>query len=381
MLAAVELHVERYDLAPLRPQGLLQERVAGILQHQPVVVRDDRFHAAVLRCPASLGTQHVDLGQVVARRGDQPGIGAHRIGELREDADDLAPLGIFQFAQLVVDLHDLDRFDVERTPRGRFVVDEALQLAFIGRGNRDHGLPFADRDLGVGIDDTGPFGGGEHRLQPLGGLPFAFADGAPNLQQGRRSIVPDIAETIDDGVDPLHDPGECLDAAAAGIQRRILPFAGEDERNDAADEAQRPVQGHHLPHVEERPFDTQFGNDMVDVGIFPAGKIVLHVEQQAHLVGKFQPPPDLARRGRESLFGELPAGGTHGAKRCNLFPKPVEADLLLEVCRINHLYVGLNGYCSRLSESRSALAAALAAFLSARSFIFSGLRPKSERWT
>ena len=163
--------------------------------------------------------------------------------------------------------------------------------------------------------------------------------------------------------------------------RQILPFAGEDERNDAADEAQRPVQGHHLPHVEERPFDTQFGNDMVDVGIFPAGKIVLHVEQQAHLVGKFQPPPDLARRGRESLFGELPAGGTHGAKRCNLFPKPVEADLLLEVCRINHLYVGLNGYCSRLSESRSALAAALAAFLSARSFIFSGLRPKSERWT
>lgn len=41
------------------------------------------------------------------------------------------------------------------------------------------------------------------------------------------------------------------------------------------------------------------------------------------------------------------------------------------------------GYCcaARLSESRSARAASFAARRSARAFIFSGSRPKSERWT
>ena len=225
--------------------------MAGVFQHQPVVGRDDRLHAAVLRGPAPLGTQHVDLGQVVARGGDQLRIGPDRGREFGEDADDLAPLGIFQFAQFVVDLHDLDRFDVERTARSRFVVDEALQLAFVGRGDGNHGPPVADRDLRVGLDDARSLGRSQHGLQPLGGLPFAFADGTPDLQQGRRSIVPDIAETIDDGVDPLHDFGKGRDAAAAGVKRRILFFAVENERDDAADDRQRTMQRHHFLDVEE----------------------------------------------------------------------------------------------------------------------------------
>ena len=251
MLATVQLHVERHDLAALRPERLLQQGMAGVFQHQPVVGRDDRLHAAVLRGPAPFGAQHVDLGEVIARIGDQLRIGTHRIGELREDADNLAPLSVFQFAQFVVDLHHLDRLDVERASGSRLVVDEALQFALVGRGDRNHGFAFADRNLGVGIDDAGVLGGRQHGLQTFGGLSLAFADGAPDLQQTGRSVVLHVAETIDDGVDPLHDFGKGRDAAAAGVKRRILFFAVENERDDAADDRQRTMQRHHFLDVEE----------------------------------------------------------------------------------------------------------------------------------
>ena len=99
-------------------------------------------------------------------------------GELREDADDLAPLGILQFAQFVVDLDDLDRLDIEGAARGRLVMDEAVELAFVRGRDGDHGTTVADRDLRVGLDDAGPLGGREDRLQALGCLTLAFADGA-----------------------------------------------------------------------------------------------------------------------------------------------------------------------------------------------------------
>ena len=101
------------------------------------------------------------------------------------------------------------------------------------------------------IDDTGAFGGRQHGLQAFGGLSLAFADGAPDLQQTGRSVVLHVAETIDDGVDPLHDFGKGRDAAAAGVKRRILFFAVENERDDAADDRQRTMQRHHFLDVEE----------------------------------------------------------------------------------------------------------------------------------
>ena len=156
-------------------------------------------------------------------------------------------------------------------------MDKAAQFAFVGCRHRNHGLAFADRNLGVGVDDTRPLGRGQHGLQPLGGLPFAFANGAANLLQGGRRIVLDVAEAVEDAVDALYDLGKRRDTARTGIKGRITLFTVEDERNDAADRGQRAAQGHNLLHVEERAFDAQFGDDVIDIGVFAPGKIVLHV--------------------------------------------------------------------------------------------------------
>ena len=233
--------------------------MAGVLQHQPVVRREDRPHTSVLRGPAALGAQHVHFREIIARIGDQPGVGTYRLGELGEYAHDLAPLGIFQLAQFVVDLHHLDRLDVEGLSRRRFVVDESVELAFVTRGDRNHGPPVADRNLGVGIDDTRPLGRSQHGLQAFGRLSLAFADGPANLLKGGRGVVLHVAEAVEDALDALHDLRKRRHAARAGVHRRIALFAAEDESDDAADDRQRLMQNRNLLHVEERTLDTQFG--------------------------------------------------------------------------------------------------------------------------
>ena len=50
--------------------------------------------------------------------------------------------------------------------------------------------------------------GGEHRLQPLGGLSLVLADRPADLQQGRRGVVAHVAEAVEDRLDALHDLGK-----------------------------------------------------------------------------------------------------------------------------------------------------------------------------
>ena len=96
------------------------------------------------------------------------------------------------------------------------------------------------------------------------------------------------------------------------------------------------MQNRDLLHVEERTLDTQFGDDVINIGIVSSGKIALHVEHEAHLVGQRQSPLDLARRGRKTLVGKPLAGGAHGTTGRNLLTKPVETYFLLECGRVNH---------------------------------------------
>ena len=337
VLAAVQLQVERDDFAPGGPQGLLQERMAGIFEHQPVVGREDRPHASVLRGPAPLGAQHVHLGQVVARRGDQLRIGTDPFGELREDAHNLAPFGIFQLTQFVVDLHHLDRFDIEGLSGGRFVVDEAVELAFVRGRDGDHGTPVADRDLRVALDDSRPLGGGQYGLQPFGGLPLAFADRTADLLQRRGGIVPHVAEAVDDRLDAPHDLREGLHAPRAGMERRVTLRTVQDERHDAADRREGTAEGDDLLHVEERTLDAQFGDKLIDIGILPAGEVALHFEHQTHFVCQGQAALDLTRGGRKALRGNPFAGGLHRTTFGNLFPQAVEPDFLLESGWIDHV--------------------------------------------
>lgn len=96
-----------------------------------------------------------------------------------------------------------------------------------------------------------------HRALSLVGSVVAFIlarEGQyPALYARSRGVeaFPGIVQRIDAIVDPLHDFGKGRDAAAAGVKRRILFFAVENERDDAADDRQRTMQRHHFLDVEE----------------------------------------------------------------------------------------------------------------------------------
>ena len=180
-LVPVEHKIERHDLAPLRPQRLLQQRMARRAQFQPVVRREDRLAGVVSQRPARFGADHIDGREIVARIGDQLRIGTDRLGEGAQHLDHFAPLGVFQLLEFIVDFDHLDRLDIEGTARGRLVVNESLQLAFVDRCNRDHRPPVTHRQRGVGLDDAGLLGSLQHLLQPFGSLPFAFTNGTAHL--------------------------------------------------------------------------------------------------------------------------------------------------------------------------------------------------------
>ena len=66
-------------------------------------------------------------------------------GKFGEDADDFASFGVLQFAQFVVEFYDFDRFDVKSPARRRFVVDESVEFAFVGRRYGNDRLAVAHR--------------------------------------------------------------------------------------------------------------------------------------------------------------------------------------------------------------------------------------------
>ena len=216
-------------------------------------------------------------------------------------------------------------------------MDEAVELAFVRGRNRDHGPSVADRDLGVALDDPGPLGGGQHGLQPFGGLSLALADRTADLLQCRGGVVPHVAEAVDDRLDAPHDLREGLHAPRAGMERGIALRTVQDERHDAADHREGTAERDDLLHVEERTLDAQFGDKLIDIGILPAGEIALHFEHQTHLVGQRQAALDLTRGGREALGGDPFAGGLHRTAFGNLFPQAVEPDFLLESGWIDHV--------------------------------------------
>ena len=218
MTPFVELQIERHHLLALRPERLLQQGMPRIAQHQPVVRRNDRFHRSVGNGPAGFGTDHIQIRKIVADQRDPIRFGANRVGEGRKYPHDLAPLGVLQLLEFVIDFDNLDRLDVEGLARGRFVVDETLQLAFIGRCDRNHRPAVADREHRVGLHDTGFLGIRQHLLQAFGGLPLPFEDHPPDLLQLRRSVVPNLAVLIDDTVDRPNDLRESLDPPAAEPQ-------------------------------------------------------------------------------------------------------------------------------------------------------------------
>ena len=217
-------------------------------------------------------------------------------------------------------------------------MDETLQLAFIGRCDRNHRPAVADRKHRVGLHDTGFLGIRQHLLQAFGGLSLPFADHPPDLLQLRRSVVPDLAVLIDDTVDRPNDLRESLDPPAAEPQLGVqLLSPPQDKTGDRPRRSQRPAQQHDLLDFEETAFDLQFGKDIIDIDELVVRKVPFHLQQTAHLVRQRQPPLDIGLRSAE-LFGAQPfPAAANRTQRRDLLAQPVETDFLFKVRRIDHL--------------------------------------------
>ena len=72
------------------------------------------------------GTHEVDMTDKVVVAAEVGDGGTDFVGELCEDADELAFFGVDEVAELVVGGEHLGRFDEDRLAGGRLVVDEAL---------------------------------------------------------------------------------------------------------------------------------------------------------------------------------------------------------------------------------------------------------------
>ena len=313
-LRGVELHVERNYLASLRAERLCQKRVARAAQHQSSFVRNDRPDSSVFRRPPRLSAQGVHSGEVVARTRYALYVDSQRCGGLRQYADYLAALGIFQLAQRVVELYHLHRLDIERASGGRLVVYESRELAFVGGRNRNHGASVADRYHGIGIDYAGALGRREHLLQPFRYLRLVVAQRAPYAHQLGRCRVAHFALLVHDRIDHRYDVGIRLYAAAHLPQTWIARFgAREDEADQFVDAFQREPESDDLCRIEERALDAYLIDYRVSVDELAAWSCAVHCQGLAHLVGKRQTSDYFVVRAGECLPSDRLSCGVYGA--------------------------------------------------------------------
>ena len=95
-------------------------------------------YTTYLLCKSRLGLYQVNLRQELVGLQQLRQKRAQPAGELRQDADDLTPLLPLQFADAVVGLHHLRRFNENGLARCRLVVHDPLYLSLVGRVDGDH---------------------------------------------------------------------------------------------------------------------------------------------------------------------------------------------------------------------------------------------------
>ena len=337
MSLAVKLHIQRHKLLLLAAQRLRQQRVKRLPKDHAVVRRDDRHTGAVVDRPPCLRTHGIHVGKILSGRGYRLGIHTYRVGELLQQTHDLTPLGILQLLEFVRQLHNLHRLDVDRTARGRLVMYESAQLAFVCRRDGNHRTSVTHREHRVGIHDTRTLGIGQHLLQAFCHLSLVVADGSTYRQQFGRGAVAYAALVVDYLVYTAYDVGKDTHIGAARTQTRILRLgAVQYETDHIAHGRKRPSQDNHLRDVEEAARDTDLGDDMLDIGILLARSVGIEHQQHAHLVCRTLAAFDLLARGTERLLHNAAPRRLHTAQRGNLRTKTVKTDLLLKICGIYH---------------------------------------------
>ena len=176
----------------------------------------------------------VELAQCLGHRGD--GIGALTdLGrELLQDADDLAPLGVLQLDDVVVELDRGQRLDEQARARARAAVDDARQLPLLLGLQQQHVAVVARGDDAV-LQQALALGAAQvafHHARQLGAQPH---ERAPQLGEPRRGVVAELARGQQGPPDGDRHGARVLDARSQARERGSPVDAGDPTRDlDAA---------------------------------------------------------------------------------------------------------------------------------------------------
>ena len=178
-----------------------------------VLFGESRHDAVDLVGKTHLGAQEVYFAQEVVALEQIVDVGTDKVGNRREDADDLLPFLAFEFADAVVGLHHFGRLDIERLSGGRLVVDNAAQTALGRRRDGDDQTTVAHSRCGVLIDISLGLGIAQDAIEETTYGREVALHLAANLGQlgtgivaylpcGRQGLV-DLADNVGEGVHAL----------------------------------------------------------------------------------------------------------------------------------------------------------------------------------
>ena len=312
----------------------------GVFQTDLRRALDDRHRAVVSQREAGLGADEVHRRQKVARTANVRQVGPDRIREPRENAHDLAPLLVLQLLELVIDLDDLDRLDVNRLAGSRLVVDEPFDLSLVGGRDRNHGPSVADRDRGVGVDQTGSLRRTHDLQQPAGCLSLPLADRATDREQLGRGVVPDTSELVDDRVDVGDDRRKSAHVPAQFPEPGVLSvFPAAEKGDERVDRRESLAQRDDFLHVQKCAYDGGLFQERLRIDEAAVRESAFEHQRGPHLVGLLESAHDRVVVVAELGFGELVGRALRDAERLDLAFDAVEAYLAFEIVGVNHVFM------------------------------------------
>ena len=152
LLLVIEQDIEGHHRAVQLLVAEVEQWMTRLYPVGEVLFGESRHDAVDLVGKTHLGAQEVYFAQEVIALEQIVDVGTNKVGNRREDADNLLPFLAFEFADAVVGLHHFGRLDIERLSGCRFVVNDAAQTALGRRRDGDDQTTVAHSRCGVLID-------------------------------------------------------------------------------------------------------------------------------------------------------------------------------------------------------------------------------------
>ena len=205
VLLAGKRERERNDLLLLAAERGFQQRMPGPAQVQFSFLRKDRHAGDHVECDQGLGTDEVDLADILGGGNQAAEVRPEELREFEEDAGDLALFLELKLADLVAQFDDFQRLDEGRLAAGRLVVHDAGQFLLRAGRHGDEYPPVADHYFGIALHQPFALRGTEDGVDAPGNLPLLRPQAAPDLTQGGRSRVAHLSVTVENRFDAAPD--------------------------------------------------------------------------------------------------------------------------------------------------------------------------------